>query len=195
MRIVEFITRIRLHQALAQLSVSEFIQTLGHRRRKKFYYRKFAYTYSMRVVKRCRTDSVCHYLQRAVLCYNVGNHRQCIDLIQRATDAMSSPITMSSCRFLCLYDGRLERMLRADRRPVDTLMNKSFIGVFIANALWIHELYIEANGRSLRYIHCMYRMMFIYLCSYLPFFCSICATHILTSDMNVMKFYMNCVSL
>ena len=147
--LVEFISMIRLCQELTRLCVSDLCNALTLGGRNKFHYRTFAQ--SMRVVKRCRTDSVCHYLQQAVLCYNAGKYSQCLDLVRRAKMALSVPSSMH-IHWLCNpQDNTLIRKLCADRRPVDNIIKKSLIGVFIADNRGIPELYIEAHGRSQSY--------------------------------------------
>ena len=46
----------------------------------------------MKVLRRCRFDSTFHYLYQAVLCYKIAKYSRCLELIQKAKDAIYSGI-------------------------------------------------------------------------------------------------------
>ena len=148
--VVEFISMVLLHEALTPLCHADFVHQFTPLRRNKLHYRAFAQR--MKALKRCRTDSVCHYLHQADLCYNIGKYNQCLELVRRAKMAISVPGSMYTFMLIYLVDDGPVRKLGGHRRPVDTIMKKSLIGVFMAEDLCLPELYIEAHGRSFSFV-------------------------------------------
>ena len=148
--LVEFISRILLHKALTLECLADFVQSANNGGRNKVHYRTF--TQSMNVVKRCRTDHVCHYLHQAALCYTIGRYGQCLNLVQYAKIAISAPGSIYIPTVLSLGEDRQIRKLGAFTCPVDAIMKKTLIDIFHADDLCLPELYIETHGHSLNFV-------------------------------------------
>ena len=151
--LVEFISRILLKIALTREYAAGFVHSVHHRRRNKAHYRTI--TQSMNVVKRCRTDRVCHSLHQATLCYTIGKYNQCLNLVRHAKIAISvqgSIYMPTILSHLTRFDDRPLRKLEAYRCPIDAIMKKTLIDIFRTDDLCLPELYIEAHGRSITFV-------------------------------------------
>ena len=136
-----FIYQMYLYRYLACDSAIDF----SNLRINKLLYLKFKQR--MKALNQCHTDSVCHYLYKAVLLYYVGKYKQCMKLVHNAKIRISS--IGSFYMHNCFRVHEIITNLDGDNSTVESFMRRSYIDIFhIRDDQCISELFIEAHGRN-----------------------------------------------
>ena len=127
-----FILKFWIYETLTELSMTKSNCSSSCNRSQ---YRSL--TERMNMIDRCRTDSVCHFLYKAMLYHNSGLHHQALRLLQHSKKILASE-SMYSCKLSEPGEAR-----RYDI-PVETIMRKDIVNFLVIwNDQCIPELYIE----------------------------------------------------
>ena len=106
-------------------------------------------TERMNIVERCRTDSLCHFLYQAILCYNHKRYNDALRLVQQSKEKISAPGSMS----LCKLTQKRYREAGGDYLPIETMLKRHFIDTIrIGDDILFPELYIESHDHGGQYI-------------------------------------------
>ena len=140
------LTRFLTSNLLQKLLV--LVSTLGaynysasvHGRSNKLHYKD--HRQRMNVLNRCQTDSVCHYLYKAILSYANKNYSQSVRLAQRAKDVT---LTIDSVYTWAISEDDL-RVAGVEYLPINTVLkNHCTEYVRIIGHQCIPKLYIECH--------------------------------------------------
>ena len=134
----QFLTRNWLYESLTQLCMSRSSKALCHEESNQKHYKN--QMRSMRVLDRCRGDSVCHYLYQAISCYNIEKYDHTLKLVQKAKEAIfkQGSICMISEISIDQY-----RNAGGNDLPIETVMRNFVVGELRHHN--IPELFIEAQ--------------------------------------------------
>ena len=158
----KFMTRRWLHRALTDVCMSKSSQNYSHKECNKIHYKNFVQ--GLRVLKRCRNDSLCHYVYQAMNCYNVGKYTQTLRIVEIAKDIIFTQNTMLVYRASTIH----WRDAGGADLPIETVMRKSFYEHILHEN--IPELYIEAYSdmcrriKTVKFPSVMWTLFLQYLC-------------------------------
>ena len=135
-----FITKHWLHFCLTKLCISRESATTTSEADNKSNYK--SHMQKMKALKQCRTDSVCHCLYQAMVCYNFEIYNQSLKLIELAKEAIFSE---NSMYFVNMSKTKFREEGYADH-PVANVMRRSLIdNVHVLNHESIPEFFIESQ--------------------------------------------------
>ena len=107
-------------------------------------------THIMRLLNRCRTESVGHVLYQALLLYNVGSFSKCLSLVQRAKGTISSPRSLYEWAEM---SAKKYREVGGEDSPVEDVLRRCFIrAVEFCSVQCLPEFYIELHGGNKYYL-------------------------------------------
>ena len=136
-----FIIKHWLHFCLTKLCISRESATTALQADNKSNYK--SHMQKMKALKQCRTDSVCHYLYQAMVCYNFEIYNQSLKLIELAKESIFS---QNSMYFANMNKRKFRDGGYADH-PVANVMRRSLIdNVHVLNHESIPEFFIESQG-------------------------------------------------
>ena len=101
-------------------------------------------TQRMNILRRCRTDSVSHFLYQAMLCYNNGRYTRTLRLITQSKEKVSQP------RAIHIHNATARQFRAAGLHhfPLETMLRRHFVEpIKIEKEIHIPELYLEWHIR------------------------------------------------
>ena len=144
----KFILRIWFHRCMIQFCAKESIHAQIHSSAdiNKLYYKRLAER--MHIFNKCRTDSVGHYLNKAILSYRTGKYKRVLVLVQHCKEALSSQ------KSFCPQELGEENYRQAggENLPIEIVIRKSFTDTIrIPDDSFITELFIEIHGDGIKF--------------------------------------------
>ena len=176
-----FILKTWLHQKLTALSMTDSSCRFAEGRCNRSKYRNLKK--KMNVLRRCRTDSVCHLLYQAMLCHNNGKYNQALKLAQHSKEKILAPCSMYTDELPGKECKELYERAGGDRLPVETMKRK--YGVDYIRTLtveYIPELFIECNSNISS--QCIMKVIIppLICAFFLQFLCNIKIGHLREAD-------------
>ena len=133
--------KIWLHKLLTRFCLSEYNKhSAGPEVCNKPLHRDHVRT--LKIMATCRTDTVCYQLHQAQMCYQAGNFRQALTLVQRASEAVLSSHTI----YMHGMTDKNYEEAGGEHLSIEQAMRKFLIDELqVIQSL--PELYIEINDR------------------------------------------------
>ena len=137
-----FILKIWFAESLQSLCLENAMTTKSYdseyRASNKSHYNFFVQ--NMRIIDRCRTDSVTHHLYRAVRLYSAGRYETVLKILERAKQKLDNPkLVRLWCRSDLMY-----RAAGGEHSPIVSVRRKSCCTfIYLCKDMGISELFIE----------------------------------------------------
>ena len=164
----KFILRIWFHRCMILFCAKESIHTQINSSAgiNKLYYKRLAER--MHIFNKCRTDSVGHYLNKAILSYSTGKYKQVLVLVQNCKEALSSRKSFYPQEI----DEENYRKAGGENLPIEIVIKKSFTDtITIPDDSFITELFIEIHGDGIKFIPGSLRIMPLICALFLQYLC------------------------
>ena len=136
----KFILRTWFYRALAKVCLLNPKNATSLSLHNTTRYKNFAQT--IRLLKRCQTDSVSHYLYQGMVLHDFGKHVVCLEIVKLAKDAVLSPCSINGSA-MC---AETYRLAGGDNLPMETVMKNCFLPIIdLFTDRYLSELYIELH--------------------------------------------------